>query len=61
MHDVRIWATDLKTIELALGEQRFPMARGEGGDWKASVESGKAGSDYSFVRDGDGSYPGQCL
>ena len=57
MQTIRVWAPIPKQVELALGEKRLPMKRGEDGWWMAEVPSAKAGDDYGFRLDGEGPFP----
>jgi maltooligosyltrehalose trehalohydrolase len=57
MHIFRVWATIPKQVELALGEKRLPMRRGDDGWWSAAVEAARPGTDYGFVLDGEGPFP----
>jgi maltooligosyltrehalose trehalohydrolase len=59
MHGFRVWAPRCGRVELALGEQRIPMARADGGWWEcAAGEEGRGGeragpgTDYAFSLDG---------
>ena len=57
MHEFRVWAPHRGRVELALGEQRIPMARADGGWWECAAGeggSGRAGpgTDYAFSLDG---------
>jgi len=57
MHTFRVWATLPKTVEVQVGEDRFPMVRGENDWWSAEVSSAGAGDDYGFILDGAGPFP----
>ncbi len=54
-HEFRVWAPQPENVELALGNHRFPMSRGEDGWWRAKAD-GDSG-DYGFVIDGEGPFP----
>jgi maltooligosyltrehalose trehalohydrolase len=52
MHEFRVWAPHRGRVELALGEQRSPMARADGGWWECAADQAGPGTDYAFSLDG---------
>jgi maltooligosyltrehalose trehalohydrolase len=52
MHEFRVWAPRRGRVELALGEQRIPMARADGGWWECAADQAGPGTDYAFSLDG---------
>ena len=52
MHEFRVWAPHRGRVELALGEQRIPMARADGGWWECAADQAGPGTDYAFSLDG---------
>jgi maltooligosyltrehalose trehalohydrolase len=52
MHEFRVWAPRRGRVELALGEQRIPMARAGGGWWECAANRAGPGTDYAFSLDG---------
>src|SRR4029077_9112704 len=57
MHEFSVWATVPQRVELALGDQRFPMSPGKSNWWTVQVESARLDGDYGFVLDGEGPFP----
>lgn len=52
MHEFRVWAPRPDRVDLVLGEERLPMARGAGGWWHRVAESAGPGTRYAFSLDG---------
>ena len=52
MHEFRVWAPHPGRVELALGEQRIPMACAGGGWWECATDRAGPGTDYAFSLDG---------
>ena len=52
MHVFEVWAPYAHTVEVQIGNQRFPMIARPHGWWSAEVESAGPGTDYGFVIDG---------
>jgi maltooligosyltrehalose trehalohydrolase len=52
MHVFEVWAPFAHTVEVQIGNQRFPMTAGPHAWWSAQVESAGPGTDYGFVIDG---------
>jgi maltooligosyltrehalose trehalohydrolase len=50
MHVFEVWAPKARTVEVKIGDAKFPLARQERGWW--SGELATAGTDYGFVLDG---------
>lgn len=55
MTRVRVWAPLVQRIELAIGEQRLPMAAEASGWWSGDLPPGIL--DYAYVVDGEGPFP----
>src|SRR5688572_476138 len=49
----KVWAPIAKSVELAVGDRRFPMHMDEDGWWTRPDYKLAAGSDYQFVVDGE--------
>ncbi|MDQ1723107.1 MAG: maltooligosyltrehalose trehalohydrolase, partial [Frankiaceae bacterium] len=52
MTGFRVWAPTARSVALALGADRLPMASGDGGWWQLEVPTVGAGTDYAFSVDG---------
>src|SRR5450631_289539 len=52
MHVFEVWAPRAGTMEVKIGNKRFPMEKKSRGYWSASVEEAGPGTDYGFVIDG---------
>ena len=52
MHVFEVWAPYAHTVEVQIGNQRFPMTAGPHAGWSAEVASAGPGTDYGFVIDG---------
>jgi maltooligosyltrehalose trehalohydrolase len=48
----QLWAPKARTVALAVGGTRVPMAARAGGWWNVAVESAGPGTDYAFSLDG---------
>src|SRR5438445_38412 len=57
MPTVRVWAPLPKTVELQLGQQKFPMTAGTDGWWAAQIPSTALETDYGFILEGEGPFP----
>jgi maltooligosyltrehalose trehalohydrolase len=54
---VRVWSPDAGRVELALGADRRPMERAEGGWWRLDAADVGHGTDYAFAVDGGDPVP----
>jgi maltooligosyltrehalose trehalohydrolase len=52
MHVFEVWAPRANTMEVKIGNKKFPMEKKSRGDWSATVEEAGPGTDYGFVIDG---------
>jgi maltooligosyltrehalose trehalohydrolase len=52
-----VWAPSPDMVELAIGSERRPMRRGDGGWWWLEVPDAGPGTDHGYVLDGEGPYP----
>ena len=52
MHVFEVWAPQARTVEVKVGDAKFPLARKERGWWSAEVATAGPGTDYGFVLDG---------
>ena len=52
MHEFSVWAPRPGQVDLVLGGQRLPMARGDDMWWRRSVAAAGPGTDYAFSLDG---------
>jgi maltooligosyltrehalose trehalohydrolase len=52
MTTFRVWAPRPQTVEVDVAGERHPMARADGGWWRADVAGARPGADYAFVLDG---------
>jgi maltooligosyltrehalose trehalohydrolase len=52
MHVFEVWAPLARTVEVRIGDDKFPLEPKERGWWSAKVESAGPGTDYGFVLDG---------
>ncbi len=51
MHVFEVWAPRAGTMEVKVGNNKFPMERKSRGYWSAAVEEAGPGTDYGFVMD----------
>jgi maltooligosyltrehalose trehalohydrolase len=52
MHVFEVWAPRAGTMEVKIGNKKFPMEKMSRGYWSAAVEEAGPGTDYGFVIDG---------
>jgi maltooligosyltrehalose trehalohydrolase len=52
MHVFEVWAPRAGTMEVKIGNQKFPMEKRSRGYWSAPIEGAGPGTDYAFVIDG---------
>src|SRR5271169_4806843 len=52
MHVFEVWAPQARTVEVKIGDEKFPLARKERGWWSGEVATAGPGADYGFVLDG---------
>ena len=52
MHVFEVWAPNARTVEVKVGDAKFPLARKERGWWSGEVATAGPGVDYGFVLDG---------
>ena len=52
MHVFEVWAPRAGTLEVKVGNKKFPMEKKARGYWSAAVEEAGPGTDYAFVIDG---------
>jgi maltooligosyltrehalose trehalohydrolase len=52
MHLFEVWAPEARTVEVKIGDVKFPLARKERGWWSGEVATAGPGADYGFVLDG---------
>ena len=52
MHVFEVWAPQARTVEVKIGDAKFPLARKERGWWSGEVATAGPGTDYGFVLDG---------
>jgi maltooligosyltrehalose trehalohydrolase len=52
MHVFEVWAPRASTMEVKIGNKKFPMKKKSRGYWSASIEEAGPGTDYGFVIDG---------
>jgi maltooligosyltrehalose trehalohydrolase len=52
MHVFEVWAPRAGTLEVKIGNKKFPMEKKPRGYWSAAVEEAGPGTDYGFVIDG---------
>src|ERR1700761_7387318 len=57
MHVFEVWAPRARTLEVKIGNEKFPLAKKERGWWSAEVAKAGFGSDYAFVIDGQEPVP----
>ena len=53
MHTFEVWAPAARTMEVKIGERKFPLTRQQRGWWSGSVETAGPGADYLFLIDGE--------
>ena len=53
MNKFSVWAPLAKTLDVSIGQDKFPLVKKDRGWWSAQVESAGPGTDYSFVIDGE--------
>ena len=51
MHVFEVWAPRAGTMEVKIGNNKFPMEKKSRGYWSAAVEEAGPGTDYGFVMD----------
>ena len=52
MHVFEVWAPRAGTMEVKIGNKKFPMEKRSRGYWSAPIEGAGPGTDYAFVIDG---------
>jgi maltooligosyltrehalose trehalohydrolase len=52
MHVFEVWAPRAGTMEVKIGNKKFPMEKRSRGYWSAPIEGAGPGTDYTFVIDG---------
>jgi maltooligosyltrehalose trehalohydrolase len=52
MHVFEVWAPRASTMEIKIGNDKFPMEKRSRGYWSAAIEEAGPGTDYGFVIDG---------
>ncbi len=52
----RVWAPEAERVELAIGDECWPMQKTRAGWWQCT-QSLSAGDDYAFLVDGEGPFP----
>jgi maltooligosyltrehalose trehalohydrolase len=52
MHVFEVWAPRASTMEVKIGNKKFPMEKKSRGYWSAAIEEAAPGTDYGFVIDG---------
>jgi maltooligosyltrehalose trehalohydrolase len=52
MHVFEVWAPRARSLEVKIGNKKFPLAQRPRGLWAAEVEEAGPGTDYGFVIDG---------
>ncbi len=52
MHVFEVWAPKARTVEVKIGNAKFPLARKERGWWSGEVATAGPGTDYGLVLDG---------
>ena len=52
MHTFELWAPDARTMDVKIGEQKFPLTKGHRGWWSGSVDIAGPNTDYLFIIDG---------
>jgi maltooligosyltrehalose trehalohydrolase len=52
MHVFEVWAPRAGTMEVKIGNKKFPMEKKSRGYWSAAVKGAGPGTDYGFVIDG---------
>jgi maltooligosyltrehalose trehalohydrolase len=52
MHVFEVWAPRASTMEVKIGNKKFPMEKKSRGYWSAPIEEAAPGTDYGFVIDG---------
>ncbi len=53
MHTFEVWAPAARTMEVKIGEQRFPLTRRQRGWWSGSVAIAGPGTGYRFILNGE--------
>jgi maltooligosyltrehalose trehalohydrolase len=51
MHVFEVWAPRAGTMEVKIGNEKFPMEKKSRGYWSAAIEEAGPGTDYGFVID----------
>ena len=52
MHVFEVWAPRARTMDVKIGDKKFPLAQKQRGWWSAEVEEAGPDTDYGFVIDG---------
>ncbi len=52
MHVFKVWAPKVQSVDVKIGEQKYPLTQTEGGWWEAPIEGAGPGTDYVFQLDG---------
>jgi maltooligosyltrehalose trehalohydrolase len=52
MHVFEVWAPRASTMDVKIGNEKFPLEKKPRGYWSAAVEEAGPGTDYGFVVDG---------
>ena len=52
MHLFEVWAPRARSLEVKIGNKKFPLAQKPRGWWAAEIEEAGPGTDYGFVIDG---------
>ena len=52
MHVFEVWAPRASTMDVKIGNKKFPLGKKPRGYWSAAVEEAGPGTDYGFVIDG---------
>ena len=52
MHEFEVWAPQAHTVDVQIGDQKFPLTSKTRGWWAAEVATAGPGTDYAFVLDG---------
>ena len=55
--EFRVWAPGASSIDVEIGHEYLPMARGDDGVWSSVVEDAVVGARYRFRIDGAASFP----
>ena len=52
MHVFEVWAPQARTVEVKIGDKKFPLGSKARGWWRGEVAEAGPGTDYGFVLDG---------